>query len=137
MRNDLAATEGYGIPLGLASAGANRHDSPLLAPALGTAISQLGGIVPGERTRHLDAGYDGQPARQALDIFSAMLVGRGLAPRTPPVAVPHPRRAGAEGSGVGENVARGGLGAAYPRGPAKRASVSRGGVPAVSIAGCS
>jgi hypothetical protein len=29
-----AATEGYGIPLGIASAGANRHDSPLPAPTL-------------------------------------------------------------------------------------------------------
>jgi hypothetical protein len=26
------ASDGYGIPLGIASAGANRHDSPLLAP---------------------------------------------------------------------------------------------------------
>src|SRR5207237_1217339 len=32
------ATDGYGIPLGFAAAGANRHDSPLLAPTLGAAI---------------------------------------------------------------------------------------------------
>jgi Transposase DDE domain len=59
-------TEGYGIPLGITAAGANRHDSPLLAPTLGAAISQLGGIMPNQPTCHLDAGYDGQPARQAL-----------------------------------------------------------------------
>src|SRR5262249_10923159 len=28
------ATEGYGIPLGIAAAGAHRHDAPLLAPTL-------------------------------------------------------------------------------------------------------
>jgi hypothetical protein len=55
------ATEGYGIPLGTAAAGANRHDSPLLAPTLGAAISQPGGALPGGRTCHLDAGYDSWP----------------------------------------------------------------------------
>ena len=40
------ATEGYGIPLGIASAGANRHDSPLLAPTLKAASQQLDGILP-------------------------------------------------------------------------------------------
>ena len=40
------ATEGHGIPLGIAAAGANRHDSPLLAPTLHAAISQLGGLLP-------------------------------------------------------------------------------------------
>jgi hypothetical protein len=38
------ATEDYGIPLGIAAAGANRHDSPLLAPTLQAAASQLGGL---------------------------------------------------------------------------------------------
>src|SRR5436309_1528411 len=60
------ATDGYGIPLGFAAAGANRHDSPLLAPTLGAAISQLGGALPGQRTCHLDAGYDSWPTRQLL-----------------------------------------------------------------------
>jgi hypothetical protein len=40
------ATEGYGIPLGIASAGANRHDSPLLAPTLEAASRQLDGVLP-------------------------------------------------------------------------------------------
>jgi hypothetical protein len=54
------ATEGYGIPLGITAAGANRHDCPLLAPTLGAAADQLGSILPEERTCHLDAGYDGR-----------------------------------------------------------------------------
>ena len=60
------ATEGYGIPLGIACAGANRHDSPLLAPTLQAAISQLGGALPGPRTCHLDAAYNSWPTRQLL-----------------------------------------------------------------------
>jgi hypothetical protein len=46
------ATEGHGIPLGIASAGANRHDSPLLAPTLQAASRQLDQILPGRRTYH-------------------------------------------------------------------------------------
>ena len=81
------ATEAAGIPLGIAAAGANRHDSPLLAPTLGAAISQLGGIVPEERTCHLDAGYDGQPAHQAL-------TGLGFAGQIAAKGVPAPIQAG-------------------------------------------
>jgi len=60
------ATENYGIPLGIASAPANRHDSPLLAPTLQAAADQLDGKLPGERACHLDAGYDSRPTRQTL-----------------------------------------------------------------------
>jgi transposase len=60
------ATDGYGIPLGFAAAGANRHDAPLLAPTLDAATGQLGGALPPDRTCHLDAGYDGRPTRQLL-----------------------------------------------------------------------
>src|SRR2546430_8118158 len=35
------ATQGYGIPLGIASPGANPHDSPLLAPTPAAARAQL------------------------------------------------------------------------------------------------
>jgi hypothetical protein len=74
------ATEGYGIPLGIASAGANRHDSPLLAPTLTAAERQLGGIVPEDRTCQLDAGYDSQPTRQLLDElgFDGQIARKGL-----------------------------------------------------------
>jgi Transposase DDE domain len=61
-----AATEAAGIPLGITAAGANRHDSPLLAPTLQAAISQLGTVLPDQPTCHLDAAYDGAPARQTL-----------------------------------------------------------------------
>ena len=61
------ATEGYGIPLGIAAAGAHRHDSPLLAPTLQAAASQLGGVLPGQRACHLDAGYDSSVTRRTLD----------------------------------------------------------------------
>jgi IS5 family transposase len=60
------ATEDYGIPLGITAAGANRHDSPLLAPTLQAAANQLGGVLPGQRACHLDAGYDSAPAREVL-----------------------------------------------------------------------
>lgn len=46
--------EGYGIPLGRALAGANRHDSPLLAPTLDT-LADLGPL-PDDIVVHLDAG---------------------------------------------------------------------------------
>jgi hypothetical protein len=41
------ATEGYGIPLGMTSVGANRHDPPLLAPTLAAVSRQLDQILPG------------------------------------------------------------------------------------------
>lgn len=61
------ASDGYGIPLGIASAGANRHDSPLPAPALAAASSQLNGVLPADRTCHLDRGYDSTVTRQLPD----------------------------------------------------------------------
>ena len=61
------ASDGYGIPLGIASAGANRHDSPLLAPTLTAASQQLDGSLPADRTCHLDRGYDSTVTRQLLD----------------------------------------------------------------------
>jgi Transposase DDE domain len=59
------AADGYGIPLGLVSAGANRHDSPLLAPTLAAALAQAG-PMPGDTTVHLDAAYDSAPTRDLL-----------------------------------------------------------------------
>ena len=62
------ATDGHGIPLGIASAGANRHDSPLLAPTLAAACTQLG-PMPEAPTVHLDAAYDSGPTRELLTEF--------------------------------------------------------------------
>ena len=57
-------TDGYGIPLGRVLAGANRHDSPLLAPTL----DLLDGLrpLPDDITVHLDAGYDSANTRALL-----------------------------------------------------------------------
>jgi hypothetical protein len=74
------ATEGYGIPLGIAAAGANRHDSPLLAPTLAAASRQLDQILPARRTCHLDAGYDSTVTRQLLDElgFAGQIARKGV-----------------------------------------------------------
>lgn len=61
--------EGYGIPLGRVLAGANRHDSPLLAPTL-DKLADLGPL-PEDITVHLDSGYDSGKTRTEL-------AGRGL-----------------------------------------------------------
>ena len=57
-------TDGYGIPLDRVLAGANRHDSPLLAGTL----DELGDLSPlsGDIRVHLDAGYDSQSTRDEL-----------------------------------------------------------------------
>jgi transposase len=58
--------EGGGIPLGLASAGANRHDSILLDPTIDAAEAQVGALPHGA-TVHLDSAYDGNPSREVLN----------------------------------------------------------------------
>ena len=61
------ASDGQGIPLGIAAAPGNRHDSPLLKPTLQAASQQLHGVLPGDRACHLDAGYDSAVTRHLLD----------------------------------------------------------------------
>jgi hypothetical protein len=61
------ATEAGGVPLGIVSAGAHRHDSPLLAPTLAAAAVQVGPHWPAQVTVHLDAGYDSGVTRTLLD----------------------------------------------------------------------
>lgn len=56
--------EGVGIPLGRVLAGANRHDSPLLAPTL-DKLDDLGPL-PDDITVHLDSGYDSNKTRDEL-----------------------------------------------------------------------
>jgi transposase len=56
--------EGHGIPLGRVLAGANRHDSPLLAPTL-DQLDDLGPL-PETITVHLDSGYDSGKTRDLL-----------------------------------------------------------------------
>jgi hypothetical protein len=57
-------TEGTGIPLHLVSAGANRHDAPLLAPTL-AGLEKLDRL-PEDVTVHLDRGYDSKAAHALL-----------------------------------------------------------------------
>ena len=58
-------TDANGIPLHIVSAGANRHDAPVLAPSL----AGLTGFTPlaAATTIHLDRGYGGAPTRRLLD----------------------------------------------------------------------
>jgi hypothetical protein len=74
------ASDGHGIPLGIASAGANRHDSPLLAPTLRAARHQLDHLLPEDRSCHLDAGYDSTITRQLLDElgFDGQIARKGV-----------------------------------------------------------
>ena len=57
-------TDGAGIPLHVVSAGANRHDAPLLGPTL-AGLDKLD-QRPDHVTVHLDRGYDGGPTRRLL-----------------------------------------------------------------------
>ena len=57
--------DGNGIPLGCVAAGANRHDSPLLAPTL-DKLARFGFNLPERITVHLDAGYDSGKTRDLL-----------------------------------------------------------------------
>lgn len=57
-------TDGY-VLLGRVLAGANRHDSPLLAPTL-DRLDDLRPL-PDDITVHLDAGYDSDKTRALLD----------------------------------------------------------------------
>jgi hypothetical protein len=79
-------TDGTGIPLHVVSAGANRHDAPLLGPTL-AGLEKLDGL-PDDVTVHLDRGYDGNPTRALLDAlgFDGAIARKG---------VPAPIQAGA------------------------------------------
>ncbi len=72
------ATDAAGVPLHLVSAGANRHDAPLLAPTL-EGLGALGPLPPAI-TAHLDRGYDSAPIRSLLDDlgFRGAIARRGV-----------------------------------------------------------
>lgn len=81
------ATDGYGIPLAIVSAGAHRHDSPLLAPTLAATFTQVEGVMPDDSTVHLDAAYDSGVTR-------ALLEGLGLNGEIARKGVPCPIQVG-------------------------------------------
>jgi hypothetical protein len=71
-------TDAVGIPLHVVSAGANRHDAPLLGPTL-AGLEKLDGL-PDDVTVHLDRGYDGNPTRALLDAlgFDGAIARKGV-----------------------------------------------------------
>ena len=71
-------TDGAGIPLHVVSAGANRHDAPLLGPTL-AGLEKLDGL-PDDVTVHLDRGYAGNPTRVLLDTlgFNGAIARKGV-----------------------------------------------------------
>ncbi|KPI23626.1 putative transposase IS4/IS5 family [Actinobacteria bacterium OV320] len=73
------ATEARGVPMGLVSAGANRHDSPLLVPTLEAAKKQVG-VFPEQVNVNLDRGYDSGKTRAALEElgFTGEIARKGL-----------------------------------------------------------
>jgi hypothetical protein len=62
------ASDAAGVPLGMVSAGANRHDSPLLGPTLEATKAQVGAL-PEQVNVNLDRGYDSAKTRALLDEF--------------------------------------------------------------------
>ncbi len=55
-----------GIPLAMVSAGANRHDSPLLEPTI-RAVPDMVGPLQQYSCGHLDRGYDSAKTRALLE----------------------------------------------------------------------
>ncbi|MFF4764383.1 IS5 family transposase [Streptomyces sp. NPDC001292] len=62
------ASDAAGVPLGIVSAGANRHDSLLLGPTLEATKAQVGAL-PEQVNVNLDRGYDSARTRALLDEF--------------------------------------------------------------------
>jgi Transposase DDE domain len=59
------AVDAEGIPLGVVSAGANRHDSPLLGPTLEAVGASI--ELPEDASIHLDRAYDSKVSRVLLE----------------------------------------------------------------------
>src|SRR5215216_402608 len=78
-------TDGMGIPLHVVSAGANRHDAPLLRPTL-AGLDRLDRL-PEAVTVELDAGYTGAPT-------AALLAELGFEGSLARKGVPAPLQAG-------------------------------------------
>ncbi|GAX58749.1 transposase [Streptomyces olivochromogenes] len=73
------ASDACGVPLGIVSDGANRHDSPLLGPTLEAAKAQVGPL-PETVNVNLDRGYDSAKSR-ALTAelgFTAEIARKGV-----------------------------------------------------------
>jgi transposase len=73
------ASDACGVPLGIVSDGANRHDSPLLGPTLEAAKAQVGAL-PETVNVNLDRGYDSAKSRTLIAElgFTAEIACKGL-----------------------------------------------------------
>lgn len=71
-------TDAYGVPLHIVSAGANRHDSPLLKPTL-DGLTKLEPL-PDDMTVNLDRGYDSHTSEELLASlgFFAEIARKGI-----------------------------------------------------------
>ncbi|WP_328382990.1 IS5 family transposase [Streptomyces sp. NBC_00400] len=73
------ASDACGVPLGIVSDGANRHDSPLLGPTLDAAKAQVG-EMPQTVNINLDRGYDSAKSRALIAElgFTAEIACKGV-----------------------------------------------------------
>lgn len=73
------ASDACGVPLGIVSDGANRHDSPLLGPTLEAVRTQVGAMPEGISV-NLDRGYDSATSRALLTElgFTAKIARKGI-----------------------------------------------------------
>jgi transposase len=73
------ASDACGVPLGIVSDGANRHDSPLLGPTLDAAQAQVG-AMPETVNINLDRGYDSVKSRALIAElgFTAEIARKGV-----------------------------------------------------------
>ncbi len=73
------ASDACGVPLGIVSDGANRHDSPLLGPTLQAATGQVG-AMPETVNVNLDRGYDSTKSRALIAElgFTAEIARKGV-----------------------------------------------------------
>jgi hypothetical protein len=79
--------DGYGIPVGVVAAAANRVDHTLLEATLATL--DVVGPLPEDACLHLDAAYDNDPARRVIDRYG---FAAEIAPRGEKTPIQHGRR---------------------------------------------
>ncbi|MET9603335.1 IS5 family transposase [Streptomyces sp. NPDC006459] len=73
------ASDACGVPPGIVSDGANRHDAPLLGPTLDAAKEQVG-AMPETVNVNLDRGYDSAKSRELIAElgFTAEIARKGV-----------------------------------------------------------
>ena len=79
-RKRSTGVDGYGNPLGITGAPANRHDCPLLRDTFEQRSRQLRHHWPQQVTAHLDRGYGSSRTRDLLDEigFDAQIARKGI-----------------------------------------------------------